>query len=35
MTYLREERNIYINVKGTLVEDESPYQLTTRFRIWN
>ena len=35
MTYLREERNIYINVKGLLVEDESPYQLTTRFRIWN
>ena len=35
MTYLREERNIYINVKGTLVEDEAPYQLTTRFRIWN
>ena len=35
MTYLREERNIYINVKGLLAEDESPYQLTTRFRIWN
>ncbi len=35
MTYLREERSIYINVKGTLREDGSPYQLTTKFRIWN
>lgn len=35
MTYLREERSIYINVKGILVEDDSPYQLTTKFRIWN
>ncbi|MBP5398328.1 MAG: hypothetical protein J6Y32_06885 [Bacteroidales bacterium] len=35
MTYLREERNIYINIKGLLVEDDSPYQLTTKFRIWN
>ena len=35
MTYIREERKIYITVKGIIVETEADYQYTTTLNVWN
>lgn len=35
MTYIREERHIYILVKGTIRETKEDYQYSTIFKIWN
>ena len=34
MTYVREERKIYVNVKGTIQENGAPYQYSTIIRVW-
>ena len=34
MTYVREERKIYISVKGIIVENEAPYQYSTIINVW-
>lgn len=34
MTYIRQERKIYISVKGTRVEDNEPYQYTSIINVW-
>ena len=34
MTYIREERKIYITVKGVIVETEGKYQYTTVINVW-
>ncbi len=35
MTYLREERNIYVTVKGFILAIEKEYQYNTNIKIWN
>lgn len=35
MTYIREERKIYITVKGIIAETEADYQYTTTINVWN
>lgn len=35
MTYIREERHIYISVKGVMIPSKEPYQYTQIIRIWN
>jgi hypothetical protein len=35
MTYIREERKIYITVKGVIAETEADYQFTTTINVWN
>ena len=35
MTYVREERRIYMNVKGTVVATNEPYQYTTTIKVWH
>lgn len=35
MTYIREERTIYINVKGRLLPDLTNYSFTTTLKVWN
>lgn len=34
MTYIREERKIYVSVKGRIVENEAPYQYTSIINVW-
>ena len=34
MTYVREERKIYVSVKGVIVETEAPYQYSTIINVW-
>lgn len=34
MTYVREERIIYINIKGTIIENGEDYSYTTILRVW-
>lgn len=34
MTYIREERKIYVNVKGTIEETDAPYQYSTVISVW-
>lgn len=34
MTYIREERIIYINVKGSLADTGESYNHTTTLRVW-
>ena len=34
MTYIREERKIYIDVKGVIVASETPYQYSTIINVW-
>lgn len=34
MTYIREERKIYVSVKGVIVETEAPYQYSTIINVW-
>lgn len=35
MTYIREERNIYVVVKGIITETKEAYQYTNIIKIWN
>lgn len=35
MTYIREERKIYVTVKGMIAETEADYQYTTTINVWN
>jgi predicted component of type VI protein secretion system len=35
MTYIREERRIYISVKGVIPSTMERYQFTTTINIWN
>lgn len=35
MTYMREERNVYINVKGTIAATNKEYVYTNILKIWN
>jgi phage baseplate assembly protein W len=35
MTYVREERRIYIDVKGTIVSTDEKYKYKTIINIWN
>ena len=35
MTYIREERQIYITVKGTIVDTKEDYSYNQTIRIWN
>lgn len=35
MTYIREEKNIYITVQGYVPSEEKDYQYTTNIKIWN
>jgi phage baseplate assembly protein W len=34
MTYIREERKIYITVKGLITETQADYQYTTTINVW-
>lgn len=34
LTYIREERNVYVSVKGVIVETGENYQYETIIRIW-
>jgi hypothetical protein len=35
MTYIREERIIYVTVKGVIVNSKEEYAYQTKFRVWN
>ena len=35
MTYMREESNVYINVKGTIAATNKEYVYTNILKIWN
>lgn len=35
MTNIREERNIYVVIKGVIAETNEPYQYTNIIKIWN
>lgn len=35
MTYIREERRIYITVKGIITATEADYQYSTTINVWN
>lgn len=35
MTYIREERRIYMNVKGTVVATKEPYRYATTIKVWH
>ena len=34
MTYIREERNIYVTVKGDITATQEGYTFTTTIRVW-
>ena len=34
MTYIREERKIYITIKGMITESETDYQYSTTINVW-
>lgn len=34
MTYIREERMIYVTVKGAIVSTKEPYSYTMTMRVW-
>ena len=34
MTYIREERKIYVTVKGVIVENGADYQYLTVINVW-
>lgn len=34
MTYIREERLIYINIKGATVENQEDYSYNTTLKVW-
>ena len=35
MTYIREERRIYITVKGTIVDTKEDYNYNQTIKVWN
>jgi hypothetical protein len=35
MTYIREERLIYVTVKGVIIKTKEDYTYQTKFRVWN
>lgn len=35
MTYIREERRIYMNVKALIKESKEPYRYTTTINVWH
>lgn len=35
MSYIREHRKIYINVKGKITETQADYQYQTSINVWN
>lgn len=35
MTYIREEKNIYVTVKGVIADTKAEYQYNTHIKIWN
>ncbi len=34
MTYIREERKIYVTIKGVIVETQQKYEYTTTMKVW-
>ncbi len=34
MTYIREERRIYVTIKGIIADTREPYTYTTTLRVW-
>lgn len=34
MTYIREERKIYVTVKGTIIQTHEEYVFTSTLRVW-
>jgi len=34
MTYIREERMIYVTIKGTILETQEPYSYMTTINVW-
>ena len=34
MTYIREERKIYVTVKGVMVQSDKPYQYSSIINVW-
>ena len=34
MTYIREERMIYVTIKGVIVETQQKYEYTTTMKVW-
>lgn len=34
MTYIREERKIYVTVKGTIIQTREEYVFTSTLRVW-
>jgi predicted component of type VI protein secretion system len=34
MTYIREERKIYITIKGVIISSKEDYVFTTVLRVW-
>jgi len=35
MTYVRDEKTIYINIKGTVRNSDEPYNYSTMLKVWN
>lgn len=35
LTYVREEKTIYVSVEGTIVSTAEPYKFETTIKIWN
>ena len=35
MTYIREERRIYMNIKGTILATKEPYRYATTIKVWH
>lgn len=35
LTYVREEKNIYVSVKGVITATNTPYQYKNIIRVWN
>lgn len=35
MTYIRQERNIYVRVRGVITESQEDYQYDTVIKLWN
>ena len=35
LSYVREEKMIYVSVKGSIIESNTPYKYETTIKIWN
>ncbi|MGM9759336.1 MAG: hypothetical protein ACI30I_04370 [Parabacteroides sp.] len=35
MSYIREQKTIYINIKGIILENQADYKYQTTIRVWN